>query len=412
MSDTRSTRVNPDRRQFVAGGLSLLGGASLLTGRASAGSLAGLGALQDGTQRSLVLIQLSGGNDGLSTVVPYGDDAYGAARRRTLVPSAGLHKLDKYRGLHPNLGKLARLYKEGGLAIVEGVGYPGPVRSHFKSLDVWHTASLRGRAAGEGWVGKVCATAWGESVLPELVVHLGGKVPYSLHSLEHPAVAFEIPESYRWLGEGHEAETFRKGNDGGEKRGVLDRLRGVLRDAQESSSRIRSAAKAYESDVDYPDTSFGRGLRVIAGLVEARLGTRIFSIELGGFDTHNNQKASHDGLMTTVDDALNAFLRDLAGREAGAQTLVMVFSEFGRRVEENGSGGTDHGKAAPMFLAGAPVAGGLYGAHPSLTELDGGDLGFTTDFRSVYATAIEDWLGISHAEALGSTFDRIPFLRS
>ncbi|MDP6407927.1 MAG: DUF1501 domain-containing protein [Planctomycetota bacterium] len=407
-NDSSTARTNLDRRGFVAGGLSLLGGAGLLSSRA----FAALGAQEEQADRTLVLIQLSGGNDGLSTVVPFGDDAYQSKRSRTLAPSEGLHKLDGYRALHPNLGKLARHFEEGGLAIVEGVGYPGPVRSHFKSLDVWHSASLSGRAAREGWVGKVCNTAWKESPLPELVVHLGGKVPYSLHSLEHSAVAFEIPESYRWLGDGHEAETLRKGSEGGERNSVLDRLRGVLRDAQESSTRIRAAARAYRTDVEYPDTPFGRGLRVIAGLIEARGGTRVFSIELGGFDTHNNQKAAHDTLMSTVDDALNAFLRDLRGREAGDRTMVMMFSEFGRRVAENGSGGTDHGKAGPMFLAGTPVEGGIFGEHPSMTELDGGDLAFTTDFRSVYATAIEDWFGVPHAEVLGETFKRIPYLKT
>lgn len=396
-----------DRRALLTGGLGLFGALSL-AGPASA-SLRSFGKRREGDERTLVLVQLSGGNDGLSTLVPYGDDAYFNARKATRVAPDKLHKIDDYRGLHPRLKRLAKRYDKGGLAIVQGVGYPGPNRSHFKSLEIWHTADLAGRASGDGWVGKLCNTNWSESTLPELSVHLGKNVPYSLRSLEHPPVAFEVPETYRSLGNQRELEAMEKSEESEGKGSVLDRLRGVMRDAHASSKRIRYAAAGYRTQVEYPDTEEGRALRTAAALIDARLGSRVISVELDGFDTHSSQLGRHGDLMGSLDAALSSFLDDLAGRSAGEQTTVLVFSEFGRRVQENGSGGTDHGKGGLMFAAGAPVRGGLYGEYPSLTELDSKDLAHNIDFRRPYASAIQ-WLGGDIEQTLGAAYEPIPFL--
>lgn len=410
-----SREVRIDRRRALLGGLTILGGVgiSARTARASALSRASglLRGIED--QRTLVLIQLSGGNDGLSTVVPFGDDAYGRARSKTRIGEREVLRVDDYRGLHPKLRATRALFESGRLAIVEGVGYAGPARSHFKSMDVWHAASENGRGAGEGWVGRLASVAWPASDVPELVVHIGGKTPYSLYSTAHRPVAFEVPEGYRWFGDVEESKAYAeyaRSSEGGSG-SVLDRLRSALRDAQNSSGRVRRAVASYQTRVEYPADEFGSGLRVIAALLEARLGARVLSIELDGFDTHNSQKGTHDRLMGTLDAGLSAFLRDLRGREIEKDTLVVAFSEFGRRVQENGSLGTDHGKAAPMFVAGAAVRGGFYGRHPSLVDLDEGDLVFSTDFRSVYATVIEDWFGASHAEVLGAEYPRLPLVR-
>ena len=361
---------------------------------------------------TLVLLQLTGGNDGLSTVVPYADDAYRRARPTIAHDEKAVLALDDYRGLHPALEFLRRTYDQGGLAIVEGVGYPDPIRSHFKSFDVWHTADPRGRSTGEGWIGRCCAASIEtESRVPELVVHVGRELPFSLHSERIPAVAFRTPEGYRWLGTGEElVEVGESASEGAPKKeaepessgrdAVLERLSGVLHDAHESSTRVRGAVAAYRPRAEYPRSEFANSLRTVAALVDARIGTRVASVELRGFDTHGGQKTAHDNLMRALDQGLAAFVADLEKHGNGGRVVVMAFSEFGRRVKENASRGTDHGTAGPMFVLGAGVRGGLHGRHSSLAELDDGDLVHTTDFRSVYTSVIGRCLGPEAARTI------------
>jgi len=394
-----------DRRQALRAGLFGLGAMGLRTQLCAAPLLGPRAA-----QRTLLLVQLSGGNDGLSLVVPHGDDAYHAAR-----PSLRHDKvlaLDDYRGLHPALTRLRALYDAGHVAIVEGVGYPEPSRSHFTAFDVWHTADRRGRAAGDGWVGRLCAAAWSESADPNLVVHVGGAAPYALHSSAHPPACVATPAGYRWAGDEGDVQAYEAaGETATEGAGEsLEFLRKTLADGQASSRAIRAAAARYRPRADYPNDPFAAALRDVAALASAGLGTRVFSVEIGGFDTHSAQRGRHDVLMRRLDAALGAFCADLAGSAAAQELVVMVYSEFGRRVRENGSRGTDHGVAGPVLVLGAPVAGGLFGRHPSLAELDEGDLVHTTDFRSVYATLIEGCFGIAHERVLGTRYPLLPLL--
>lgn len=413
-----------DRRSMLIGGLGL-GGLVVLGSRAQArvkmwgapGEKAGPG----GT-RTLVLLQLTGGNDALSMVVPWADDGYNAARTTIRVDQKDVLKLDDYRGLHPNLKGLRALYEDGHVALVEGCGYPHPIRSHFQSYEIWHTGSERGRLAGEGWIGKLCDTAWPGNATPELVVHVGATAPYSLYSLTHPPLAFQTPATYRWVSpESDDLQAYRKAAEEDMKvlekkrketgqEAMLKRLRGVLDDANESSVKIRRAAASYNPSTAYPEDDLGEALRIAATLVDARLGSRVVSVELSGFDTHQNQRQQHDTLMKRLDGALTAFMADIKGRSSAGEIVVMVFSEFGRRVKENGSRGTDHGVAAPMMVIGHTVKGGLYGKHSSLKELDEGDLVFTTDFRSVYGTVIDRWFGSDHAKVLGAKYPTLGFL--
>lgn len=431
---TMDDRNGMDRRSLLTASLGL-GGAALLGGRAMARvRLAGpLGADEtDRAGKSLVLVQLTGGNDGLSTVVPFGDDAYGRARTSTRIPSADVLRIDEYRGLHPALKGLKRHYDAGRVAIVEGCGYPAPSRSHFKSYEVWHTANARGRASGPGWIGRLAGAAWSADETPELVVHVGGTAPYSVYSLEHPPVIFQAPQSYRWVtAETEDLQAYRKAAEADTLRlaesrrsrsrpepradltgseAAIERLRGVLADANDSSARIRRAAVAYQPVAEYPADELGECLRVAASLIDARVGSRVVSVELGGFDSHNDQRAQHDGRMRVLDGALAAFLDDLKGRSVEKDVIVVVFSEFGRRVQENGSRGTDHGTAAPMLVLGSAVKGGLHGKHPSLTDLVDGDLVHSTDFRSVYATVIGSWFGADAALILGAEYPLLGFV--
>lgn len=369
-----------------------------------------------GAPRNLVLVELSGGNDGLSTIVPKGADALYRARRTTAHDPKALRPLDDFRGFNPNLANLHRSWDAGRMAIVEGCGYPNAIRSHFKSLEVWHTGRLAGKTTGNGWVGRLVANAWAETAEPETVVHFGGRAPYSLHSPDYPPVALVSPTGYRWLGEEdvytmggsaiceHEPVESDPRHAGRDR--ALAALRATLDDAAASSGRVREAVARYETSVEYPKNRLSAALRDVAALIEGGIGTRVYSVTMGGYDTHTNQLQRHDRQMAGLDGALGAFLEDLGGSESEAakNTLVCVYSEFGRRVAENGSRGHDHGKAGPMFVFGHAVRGGLYGEHPSLDELDEGDLAHTVDFRRVFGTFVEEWFGGDAEVVLGGRY--------
>ncbi len=398
----RGSPGDTTRRGFLLGAL---GGALVLPRSARA---PGRGRSRD-AGRTLVLVQLSGGNDGLSTLVPRDDDGYGRARSATRIEARELLSLDPRVGLHPGLARLHERFQRGELAIVEGVGYPGASRSHFRALDVWHAADPRGRLAGEGWVARTCRAAFGEERGVHRVVHIGARPPFSLHSSSQPPVAFTAPETYAWFGQWRDLEQLEQG-PAQEPGSTLEFVHGMLRDARESSAAIRAAVARHEPAQAYPSSAFARDLRAGAALIQAELGVRVLSLELGGFDTHSDQRARHDRLMRELDQGLGAFLADLSASEAGREALVLCFSEFGRRVAENGSRGTDHGAAAPMLVLGARVRGGLHGAPPSLEDLVDGDLVHTTDFRSVYGAAIEHCFGVQHERVLGARFPRPEFL--
>ena len=413
--------MHPTRREFIRGAA---GSALFFLGADPLSSLLarGPGLDNDGI---LVLLQLSGGNDGLSTVIPYGDPAYARNRRRTRVQEQEMIQLDAHVALHPNLKGFGKLFKEGHLAVVQGIGYPNPNRSHFKSLDIWHAASPRGRSEGTGWIGRFVDTAFAGSDDPNLVIHVGNRIPFSLTAAVHRPVAFTTPEAYRWTGTTreemalaaaapiceHEAspatrvERPSKGRDR-----ALERMRKVLREAQASSQTVREAAARYRPKVEFPRSPIATNLATVAALISGGLGTRVYSVEMGGFDTHVNQKGRHDNLMNQLDGALTAFYRDLEKRGLADRVCIFAFSEFGRRVRENGSGGTDHGVAGQAFLIGGRVKGGLHGRYPSLTELQKGDLVHTVDFRSVYATIIDRHFGADHKVVLGRRWKMLPLI--
>lgn len=414
-------RQSIDRRAFLRASAATTAAGIALSPRILA-SGARCFEVPEGEGRNLVLVQLSGGNDGLATVVPYGDDALRRVRRTTAHAPKDVLRIDDYRGFNPGLRALRDEYDEGRLAIVEGCGYPDAVRSHFKSYEVWHTGRTSGRVSGDGWIGRLVASRWRDDALPDTVVHFGGKAPYSLHSSTHPPVALASPTGYRWFGDDdayamggmaiceHESDP-EAGSPSDPRHAGRDRtlaqLRATLDDARASSARVRRAAATYRTDVEYPKTRLGAGLFDVAALLTSDQGTRVFSVTDGGYDTHSNQRQSHDRNMVGLDQALAAFMADIRRHEAGRRTVVLVFSEFGRRVKENGSKGHDHGKAGPMFLLGDPVKGGLYGEHPSLTDLDAGDLAYTTDFRSVYATLVDRWFGADVETVLGADYPRL-----
>lgn len=399
-----------DRRKMLTGAGALLGASWFLNGRARAWG-SPLDAAKDGPPRTLLLLELNGGNDGLDTIVPYREDSYYAARTRVAIAKDRALRLDDYRGFHPNLSGLRGVWEEGKLAIVEGAGYPHPNHSHFTSQDIWHTGQLSGRASGDGWIGRLMARLYPADRSEPHAVHVGQTLPYSLHSSTHPIVCFDSPPAYRWAENGQAiaaAATKKGATDKMTGNSPLDTIRGIASNAQVSSAEVRRAAAQYAPRVEYPKTDVGQDLKTAAALLSSGIGVRVMSVAHYGYDTHEDHRRRHDKLMEELDGGLSAFLRDVRGTPAGDNCLVLVFSEFGRRVGDNASNGVDHGTAGPMFLTGTPVAGGLYGKHPSMQDLVEGDLVHTTDFRTVYAGVLERWFGVESEPILGARHEPLP----
>lgn len=376
----------------------------------------------------LVVVQLGGGNDGLNTIVPFGDPAYYAARQTLAFARDAVTPMDETVGLAPALEALKGRYRGGHLAVVQGVGYPNPNRSHFRSMDIWQTA-VPERIEQSGWLGRYvdsqcCGYGAGEggaaaSTYPVPAVNAQGdkvRAFWTEHALV-PSIA--NLETFGYQGDGKHPDdlaiqlnafkTLYTPTPGSDAYDDLLTRAGIT--AVSTAEEIKRVTVGYQPAVTYPDKDpFAASLRMIAQLIAADMGTRIFYVSLGGFDTHANQRNTHERLLKRLADGLDAFTRDLEAQGKLDTTMIMTFSEFGRRVRENQGNGTDHGTAAPMLLLGGGVRGGLYGSHPSLTDLDAGDLKYRIDFRSVYATVLERWLGTSSVPVLGGQFATLDFV--
>jgi uncharacterized protein (DUF1501 family) len=379
-----------------------------------AGSAAPIRGFRDG--KVLVVVQLSGGNDGLNTLVPYTDDAYRRLRPTLALEPASLIDLDGSVAFHSALRPLMRLHERGQLCAVEGVGYPNPNRSHFRSMEIWHTASDADRYARDGWIGRYFDSCCSGAPDPAAGVFLGPELPQAFDGGTGTGIAFQRPDSFGYVaGTGaSSASGFRRINSGeADTNDSLDFLRAVTGNANMSADRVHAIARRVRNAATYPGDAFSQGLATIAQMIAGGLGTRIYCIPLGGFDTHAGQAANHQRLLAAFAQGLDAFYNDLEKLGLAEQVLTLAFSEFGRRVEENASRGTDHGAAGPMFLAGPAARGGLAGKRPDLARLDAnGDLAFTTDFRSVYATVLERWLGADSSAVLPRKFPPLDLVRA
>jgi uncharacterized protein (DUF1501 family) len=363
-------------------------------------------AVPDKDGRVLVVIQLDGGNDGLNTVVPFGDDSYARLRQALRVPANELIKVSDGIGLHPSLKPVARLLEDGQLAVVRGVGYPNPNRSHFRSMAIWHTARFDPEEhRGLGWLGRALDAG------PALTGGAPGSVfvglespPAALQGRRVHSSALARLEDFSLTGV---AETSRAVAEPGGGDDLSDFVRRVTLDAYAAAAKVEEAART-EDGAGYPGSDLAGRLRLIARLLKSGYGARVFYTLQAGYDTHAQQAVPHAGLLYELAAAVAAFCDDLRAAKLAERVTVLAFSEFGRTVKENASGGTDHGTAGPVFLLGPGVKGGLAGEAPSLTDLDGGEPRMTVDFRRVYATVLEKWLGLPAREPVGGTFEPLP----
>lgn len=402
------------RRSFLANSSAITAGLGMPAFLRRA-ALAAPNADQPGAKETvLVVVQLTGGNDGLNTVIPFRDPAYRQARPTLRQSAAKVKKINDDLGFHPSMGGCADLLEAGNLAILQGIGYPNPNRSHFSSMDIWHRAS-RNRSQKYGWLGRT---------LPELP---GRGAAVNVDSGEGPKALFGVTGHAPSVTshDDYQIKVSEQGNDPAKRELIsnlaatksasgnplLDLVRKSAQATYESSERLRKAMGGYKPAVDYPNSQLANRLKFISQLITADIPERIYYTSHGGFDTHAAQAVSHGRLLEDLASGLSAFQRDLAKQGHDRRVLVMTFSEFGRRVQENGSAGTDHGAASQMFLVGGRVKPGVIGKHPSLTDLSQGDLKFHTDFRSVYATVLKQWLGVEPAEILGGKYPQLDLFK-
>ncbi|MFN9509241.1 MAG: DUF1501 domain-containing protein [Planctomycetota bacterium] len=411
------------RRSFGQLGISTC--AALAIGTAQPGgwlqTLAGELASQDQsssvTDRILVVIQLSGGNDGLNTIVPYRDELYAKARPKLGIPSSDVIKLTEELGLHPSLRAIENQFSENRFSIIQGVGYPSPNRSHFESMDIWHSCHPKKDRSQSGWLGRWITEQTAHPTSDSTAIHVGSEslplacqergvqVP-SLASLEQMRLKAKLDSMQdKQARPGAESNSKDSGS-------LLDFLSTSTVAALEVSERLDKILAQPDTSGEFPKTALGEKLRAVSRLILSGLKTRIYYVTLDGFDTHANQPDVHASLLKQWSEALAAFLSRLKQTGQQDRVLVMTFSEFGRRVSENASLGTDHGAAAPMFLAGPKLPKIIHGPMPDLSDLEDGDLRFKIDFRSVYASVLEHWMMTDSRKSLdGDYHDQVEQLR-
>ncbi len=397
------------RREFLGQGIAtaslLATGATLPALWPQAAEAGGPG----GDGRILVVVQLSGGNDGLNTLVPFRDDDYHAARPSLRIAADRVLRLDDDLGLHPEMVPFKRLYDDGLLSMVSNVGYPGPDRSHFRSMDIWHTASLVPEDARDGWLGRAIDAHAKASGSP-LALHFdGGPLPLALRSGRQIVPSIQSVEAFKLHGKADTiARAIAAPRDGASEDLLFAQQTAIASCA--NARQIQRISDRASGSATYPGHGLARRLKQIALLIRAEFGPRIYYTSLPGFDTHARQSLAHGPLLRELSASVAAFFGDLKESGLADRVLLVAFSEFGRRVKENGSRGTDHGVAGPMFLAGPACKPGMVGGRPDLTDLDDGDIRHRVDFRAVYAAILERWLRIDHAPILGGSFKPVDVL--
>jgi len=407
------TKPWPSRRDFLnaSTAIGLAIGAGL-----PASWLQQLAANTVGGERILIVLQLTGGNDGLNTVVPYRNEAYHKARPKLGLKADEIVTINDAIGLHPQLKPFEPFLSDGRMSVVHGVGYPSPNRSHFESMDIWHSCQDKIVRNREGWLGRWISGAQTNVKSDSLGLHLGSEqqpLAFSARGVQVPSIAsadqfrLKVQPSENASGSEPAMVDSIESNPQNDSDDLLHFVQSTTQVALAASERLSKALSNSKDEGDFPKTDLGEKLKIISRLILAGLETRVYYVSLDGFDTHSQQPLAHAGLMRQWSEAVSALLKRLQEAGESERVLVMTFSEFGRRVAENASEGTDHGAAAPMFFCGPKLPKQFIGSIPSLTDLVDGDLKFHTDFRSVYAAVIEQWFKTKSEPVLGSKYKPI-----
>lgn len=362
--------------------------------------------------KNLVIIQLSGGNDGLNTIVPYGNDIYYQKRNTIAIPKNDIVKLNDMQGLNPNLSALKELYDQGWMSIINSVGYPNPDRSHFRSMDIWQTGSESNQFLTTGWIGRYLDANCATCKNPYTAVEVDDTLSLAMKGAKMKGIAVEDPNKlFQTTREPFFKELVHDHSDANLTEDNLGYLYKTMAETYSSAGYIQQTSKTYTVKAEYPATPLGNQLKTVSKFINSGLETRVYYVSLSGFDTHVAQQPQQGRQLKIYADAVAAFIKDLKQTGKLDDTLVMTFSEFGRRVEQNASNGTDHGTANNILLFGGKLKkSGIYNDAPDLSQLDNGDLKYTVDFRDVYATLLDKWLDVNNGQVLGKGFKGLEFV--
>jgi uncharacterized protein (DUF1501 family) len=357
----------------------------------------------------VVVIQFSGGNDGLNTVIPVRNDIYYKARPGISIAKDKALIVSDETGLNPALEAFKVLYDEGSLAIMNSVGYPNPDRSHFRSMDIWHSASASNEYVNTGWVGRYLDAQCKGCDKPTQAMELDDVLSLALKGEQSKGLAFKDPKKLFNSSNGKYFKDINANHQTGEE--TIDYLYKTMSETISSADYIYQQSKTHPTNEVYPATNLGKDLKTIASLIFSDINTKVYYVSLGSFDTHVNQEGQQKRLFTELNNAVKAFTNDLKKNNRFNDVLMMTFSEFGRRVTQNASGGTDHGTANNMFfISGGLKQKGVLNAMPDLSDLNEGDLKHKVDFKNVYATVLNKWLGADDKMILGGKFETLNFI--
>ena len=361
--------------------------------------------------KNLVVVQLSGGNDGLNTVVPYGDDIYYQRRKSIAIQPQDVIKLDDMQGLNPNLEALRELYDQGWMSVINDVGYPNPDRSHFRSMDIWQTASDSNQYLSTGWIGRYLDSNCETCKFPYTAIEVDDSLSLAMKGGTKKGIALKDAGTlFRNTNEPFFREMLNSEKDHLDEDN-LGYLYKTMIETSSSASYIQNTSKLYKPMYTYPVSGFSNQLKTVSKFINSGLKTRVYYVSLSGFDTHVNQNQQQGRLLKQYAEGMNAFIKDLYQHNKLEDTLVITFSEFGRRVAQNASNGTDHGTANNMFLFGGKlIKQGIYNAPPDLANLENGDLKYKVDFREVYGTVLDKWLNVNNGQILNKQFNTLDFI--
>ena len=358
--------------------------------------------------KKLVIVQLSGGNDGLNTVIPFKNDIYYSSRNSIAVQEKDVLKITDELGFNPAMPKFKSLYESGYLSIINNVGYPNPDRSHFRSMDIWQSASDSNKYTTSGWIGRYLDSECPDCKNPYNAIEVSDSLSLALKGEKYNGIAVENPERFfmstseKYFGDVAGANKNKHDDEN------VAYLYKTIVEATSSAEYVYKTSKIYKSKLEYPKGQFANNLKTIAELIVSDIDTQVFYVSLGGFDTHINQTDKQENLLKELSEGLYSFTEDLKGNDKLNDVFIMTFSEFGRRVKQNASGGTDHGTANNVFVINGNLKKpGFYNAAPDLTNLDNGDLKYEIDFRNIYAEILGKWLNVNDKKILGGSFSNL-----